>query len=96
MNLNLKVIDCPKGRYFYFHVLPAIRNMRVDLKAQIVPLEELKDNSEVGIICGEHAYKDLFKENFLLIDKFLHETVSYSFSEEDVENILEELKCFQR
>lgn len=93
--MDLKIIDSPKGRYFYFHVIPAMKNMKIDLKAQIVPLEELKDRNEVGLICGEEVHKDIFKKNFLLIDKFICETISYSFSEEDLHNVLEELKCFQ-
>jgi hypothetical protein len=93
--MNIRIIDSPKGRYFYSHIIPAIRNMKIDLKAKIVPLEELKGRNEVGLVCGEGIHQGIFEKNFLLIDKFVHETISYSFSQEDLSNILEELRCFQ-
>ncbi len=94
----LLIIDSPKGKFFYFHVLPIIRNMGVDMKTEIVTLDGLREKRRNGseVICGDSSHKKLFKNNFLLIDKFIDETAPYSFSKQDIKILLEELKCFQK
>jgi len=91
--MNIKVVDSQKGRYFYYHILPAIRNMGVDLQAELVPLEKLEEMEEQGLVLGDQVHENSFGAGFVAIDGFLHESVSFSFSQDDVVNLLAELGC---
>lgn len=87
--MNIKVVDSQKGRYFYHHILPAIRNMGVDLQAELVPLEKLEEMEEQGLVLGDQVHENSFGGGFVAIDGFLHESVL--FSQDDVVNLLVEL-----
>jgi len=89
--MNIKVVDSQKGRYFYYHILPAIRNMGVDLQAELVPLEKLEEMEEQGLVLGDQVHENSFGGGFVAIDGFLHERISFSFSQDDVVNLLAEL-----
>jgi hypothetical protein len=92
--MNVIVIDSPKGRYFYFHVLPALRQSGALVQARMVSLEELKDKDQEELVLGDQVYADRSGPRFVAIDRFLTERASYSFSEEDVEELKSTLGRF--
>lgn len=97
--MQLVVIDSTKGRYFYYHILPNLRSRGMEISADILPLEEVKKmDMKIGkkIICGDKLSGKTFKRDFIPIDDYLIESVSFSFTENNVEELMESIKCFRK
>lgn len=94
--MKIKIINDSKGRYFHFHVVPILRNMGMDAYFELFELgeEEIKDGE---IVIGERKYiEDIGPNiNFIEIDDFINTSVSYSFSETEINKLLEVIRALK-
>ena len=94
--MKIRVINDSKGRYFYFHVVPILRNMEMDAYFELFELgvEEIKEGE---IVIGERKYiEDIGSNiNFIEIDDFINTSVSHSFSETEINKLLEVIRALK-
>ena len=88
--MKIRVVNDSKGRYFYYHVVPILKNMGIDAYFELFELgkEKIKEGE---IIIGERKCIENMglNINFIEIDDFLNTSVSYSFSETETKKLVD-------
>lgn len=87
------VIDTPKGRYFFYHVISFIRDKLPHLEIRLIPADELQLNSD-AIVFADRSFRGADRKSIFAIEDFVDEDKVYSFSKEHVNSLVEVLgKC---